>query len=92
MTAMTPLSEQTRRHDDGTIDVGHYRLTGARLRRQARTQLVVGLYRALLQIPAKALNAAARFLEIFCLGRVGNAESRSKAEGRALNHRNTFSF
>ena len=89
---MTPTNDKTCRRDDGSIDFDHYRTTGARLRRQARKEMVVGLYRALLQIPAKALNAAARFFEIFCLGRVGNAEGGSKAEGGALNHRNTFSF
>lgn len=87
---MDSRTDNIRRYDDGSIDFDRYRAAGAKLRRQARNQYLEGTFRRLLQIPAKALNALARFLEIFCLGRVGNAEGRAEAEGRPLHHRNSF--
>src|ERR1043165_1455137 len=44
----------------------------------------------LFQIPAESLDAAAGFLQVLGLGRIGNAERRADAERRALHHRDAF--
>src|SRR5215813_8761423 len=46
----------------------------------------------LAQIAAKALDALAGVFEVRRLGRIGDAEGRSKAEGRSLHHSDAFSF
>ncbi len=84
---MDARTDDIRRHDDGSIDFDHYSAAGAELRRHPRTQTLRRILAGLLQIPAKALNALARFLEVFCLGCVGNAEGRAETEGRPLHHR-----
>src|SRR5262245_33621988 len=42
------------------------------------------------QIPAEALDAFARLLQVLGLCRIGNAERRTDAEGRTLHHRDAF--
>src|SRR5262245_43995769 len=46
----------------------------------------------LAQIAAKALDALAGVLEVRRLGRIGDAEGRSQAEGRSLHHRDALGF
>src|SRR2546430_9144899 len=42
------------------------------------------------QVAAEALDPAAGLFEVLGLGRIGNAERRRRAEGRALHHRDAF--
>src|SRR2546421_1596316 len=58
-------------------------------RRSRTTSPTVGR-RRLLQIAAEPLDAAAGFLEVFGLGRVGDAERRPGAERRPLHYRDTL--
>src|SRR5262245_24646571 len=46
----------------------------------------------LAKISAEALDALASVLEVGGLGRIGDAERRSKTEGRALHHCDAFGF
>src|SRR5262245_37483941 len=42
------------------------------------------------QVAAEALDAPARLLQVFGLGRIRDAESRPETEGRTLHHRYAF--